>query len=311
MRARLLGIALICLSLGSAGMAQQNVSSAPAMQQEAPPAIQIGPGDVIGVDVFDIPELSVQQVRVSQNGTVDIPVAGPIHVAGMTPEQAAVYIESQLKEKGLVLHPAVTVSLGNVASQGANIMGQVQNPGIYPTYGSRRLLDMLTIAGGVTNGAGKLVTIIHRDAPHHPVHIALAQNSAGLKTQANPIILPGDTVIVAKSGIVYVVGDVGHPGGYLIDNNERITLLQALSLAGGTQFTARLKDAKLIRSLPQGKEEISMNLKRIYEGKQADIRVDDGDIIYVPTSGLKTFIYQGINGITGLANSVGIYSYRF
>src|SRR5579875_2038573 len=219
------------------GRAQEQSSASspepPPLTVQTPPAIRIAPGDEITVNVFDIPDLSVDNARVGQDGTVDLPVAGPIHVAGMTTDQAASHIEHELVAKGLVLNPAVTVSLGESLGQGATIMGEVRSPGIYPTFGSRRLLDMLTLAGGISPSAGKLVTIIHRDDPHHPVRIGLAENAAGLRAQQNPIILPGDTVVVAKAGIIYVVGAVGRPGGYLINNNEHLTLIQALSLAGG------------------------------------------------------------------------------
>jgi len=283
-----------------------------ALTVQAPPAIQISPGDQISVQIFDIPELSVENARVSQDGTVSLPVAGPIHVAGMTADQAAHHIEHELVVQGLVLHPTVTVSLGQSVGQGATIMGQVASPGIYPTFGSRRLLDMLTLAGGVTPSAGKLVTIIHRSDPQHPVHVGLAQNAAGLRSQSNPIILPGDTVVVAKAGIVYVVGAVGHPGGYLINNNEHLTLLQALALAGGNAPAAKLGSAILLRKLPNGTEAIHLNLKKVYEDKQADFLVADGDILYLPSSILKssTFFEAGTLGAQ-LANTAIISSTVF
>jgi polysaccharide export outer membrane protein len=289
--------------------AQQSAANdaAEALTVQAPPAIHISPGDQISVDIFDVPELSADNARVSQDGTVSLPVAGPIHVAGMTANQAAHYIEHELVAQGLVLHPTVTVSLGQSVGQGATIMGQVTSPGIYPTYGSRRLLDMLTLAGGVAPSAGKLVTIIHRDDPQHPVHIGLAQNSAGLRSQANPIILPGDTVVVAKAGIIYMVGAVGHPGGYLINNNEHLTLLQALALAGGDAPAAKLGSAILLRKMPSGTEAIHLNLKKIYENKQADMLVADGDILYLPSSIVKSAIFfQAASTAAQLANSAFI-----
>lgn len=313
MRARIFQAALLGLCMSFVGIAgAQQMGSEAALQNasQTAPALRIGPGDVLTVTVFDIPSMSAKSLRVAQNGTIDLPLVGPLQIAGMTADQAGVYIADQLKSKGLVLHPAVIVSVDNMISQGASISGQVRSPGIYPLYGTHRLLDMLAIAGGLTDSAGKLVTIIHRDAPHDPVYVGLAENPTGLKAQKNPVILPGDMIIVAKAGIVYVVGDVGHAGAYLLNNNERITLLQALSLAGGVSNTAKLSHTKLIRRLPDGKEEISLNLKKIYNGQEADLLMDDGDIIYVPQSGLKTFIYQGIGGITNLASSVGIYTTR-
>lgn len=303
---------LICLLASLAGCAFAQSGTMPdsggmnVSNSNSAPKIVIGPGDTLAVTVFDIQELS-GTFRVSQKGQVDLPLIGKIQVAGLTADQAAAEIQSKLQEGGFVLHPQVTVTVTEYATQGANIMGQVRNPGIYPTLGSRTLLDMLTMAGGVTPSAGKLVTIIHRDDPHHPVYLALAQNAAGFKMQANPVIQPGDTVIVQKSGIIYVLGDVHRPGGYLIDNNEQLTLMQALSLAGGNTITSKIRDVRLIRKMKAGKEEITLNLKKVYEGKEADITVADGDILYVPSSTIKTFIYQGFSGLSSAA-STAVYA---
>lgn len=297
----------LLLTIVSGGLAQTSASSQSAiaanssLSQQAP-AITIGPGDVITVAVFDISELS-GEFRVSQSGQVDLPLIGKVNVAGLTADQAAMEIQEKLKSGGFVLHPQVTVLISQYTTQGADVMGQVSKPGIYPTLGRRRLLDMITLAGGVTDSAGNLVTIIHRKDPHHPEHLALAQTAQGYKLQANPVILPGDTIVVQKSGIVYILGDVGRPGGYLINNNEPLSLVQALTLAGGNTVTSDIKDVRLIRKVRSGKEEIKLNLKRIYLGKEADIAVDDGDIVYVPSSNVKTFIYRGFNGLMTTANT--------
>ena len=305
----------ICLLLSVTGyaFAQSKTAVQPdgsgSASQQTAPAIVIGPGDTLAVTVFDISELS-GNFRVSQKGEVDLPLIGRIPVAGLTANKAAAEIQSRLKNGGYVLQPQVTVLITQYATQGANVTGQVHRPGIYPTLGSRRLLDMLTLAGGVMPSAGKLVTIIHRNDPHHPVYLALAQNAAGLKLQENPVIQPGDTIVVQKSGIIYILGAVTRPGGYLIDNNESLTLMQALSLAGGSDATSNLKNVRLIRKMPAGKEEITLNLKKIYRGKEADIAVDDGDILYIPSSNVKTFIYRGYSGLVNSAN-IAVFAAKY
>lgn len=301
-------LSVACYTFAQSGATPPS-DAATVSSSDSAPTILIGPGDTLIVTVFDIKELS-GSFRVSQQGQVNLPLIGKVQVAGLTAGEAAAKIQSLLKTGGFVLHPEVSVLITEYATQGANVMGQVLRPGIYPTLGSRTLLDMLTLAGGVTPSAGKLVTIIHRDDPRHPVYLALAQNAAGLKMQANPVIQPGDTIIVQKSGIIYVLGDVNRPGGYLIDNNEPLTLMQALSLAGGNTVTAKLRDVRLIRKMKVGKEEIKLNLKKIYEGKEADIDVADGDVLYIPSSGVKTFIYQGFSGVSSAA-STAVYAVRY
>jgi polysaccharide biosynthesis/export protein len=287
------------------GSSRAQLASHSALQEG--PVIRIGPGDIVDVEVFNIPELS-GTVRVGQDGDANLPVLGPIHLAGLGAEAASRFVESELRRRGLVLEPKVTVSISEFATQGANVMGEVRSPGIYPTLGSRTLLDMISLAGGVSTSAGKLVTIIHRSDPHHPVYVALAQNAAGLKDQRNPIILPGDTIVVARAGIIYVIGDVGRPGGYLIDNNEKVSLMQALTLAGGSTQTSKLSQARLIRKLPTGREEIKLDLKRIYYGKEADVSVQDGDILFVPSSFFKSLGYRGIEAAITIATDVAVYA---
>ncbi len=138
-------------------------------------------------------------------------------------------------QRGIMLEPHVTVSIVEYATQGATVLGAVATPGVYPTFGNRRLLDMIAMAGGPLSSAGKIVTIAHRSDPQHPETVALVANAQALGSQQNPVIFPGDTIVVGKAGIIYVLGDVTKPGGYLIDNNEHVSLMQALTLAGGWQ----------------------------------------------------------------------------
>ena len=187
------------------------------------------------------------------------------------------------------------------------MLGEVRAPGVYPTLGSRRLLDMLSLAGGVSSTAGRLVSIVHRGDSQHPEQIALQPTPASLHAQVNPVILPGDTVVVAKAGVIYVIGDVLRPGGILVDNNERLSIIEALSLAGGMNKTAALSQTKLVRKLPAGREEVDLDLKHILYGKQADILVSDGDILYVPSSIGKTFLYRGIEAAFGLATNYALF----
>lgn len=271
------------------------------------PAILIGPGDMIGITVFETPELSTS-VRVNQNGDANIAVLGPVHVAGLNSTEAAALIENAYRTQGLLLNPHVTVQVAEYASQGATVLGEVRTPGVFPTLGSRHLLDLLSMAGGVSTTAGRLVSIIHRDNPTHPQQIALQPTPASLHAQENPVIQPGDTIVVAKAGVVYILGDVARPGGILVDNNERLSVIEALSLAGGLNKTAAMSQTKLVRKLPTGRAELDLDLKHILYGKQADVLVSDGDILYVPTSVGKTILLRGVEAIFNLATQAYIYT---
>ncbi|HYK34997.1 polysaccharide biosynthesis/export family protein [Alloacidobacterium sp.] len=275
-------------------------------QRSAAPNIAIGAGDLLNIVVFDTPELTTS-VRVTQDGDVNLPVLGMMKLAGLNTIEAARKIEDELRSRHLILEPHVTVFITEYASQGATVMGEVRTPGAYPTLGTRRLLDMLSVAGGLQTTAGKTVSIVHRDDPQHPVTIPLQSGSATMYAQENPIILPGDTIVVAKAGVVYVIGDVLKPGGFLIDNNTPISLMQSLSLAGGWDKTAALSKTKLIRKTSEGREEIDLDLKHVAYGSQADMSVQDGDIIFVPSSVSKTMTYRGIEAAISLTSSLLLY----
>jgi polysaccharide biosynthesis/export protein len=284
----------------------QSQSPAPPGDSQAP-KITIGPGDQVDIEVFDTPELS-GTVRVSQTGEVNLTVLGNIQIAGLTPNQAARKIESELKARGLLVDPHVTVAIGEYANQGATLMGEVHTPGVYPTLGTRRLLEMIALAGGPTTNAGRVATIIHRDAPQHPQNIVLVATNNQLGAQENPVILPGDTVVIGRAGIIYVLGDVTRAGGYLIDNNEPLSLIQALTLAGGWTHTTAQSKVILIRKVPEGREEIKLDLSHMVHGEQADIKVRDGDIVFLPSSIVKIFAYQGIGAVIAAAEQAVIYT---
>ncbi len=273
---------------------------------DVPPSILIGPGDMLNVVVFETPELSAA-VRVNQDGDANLPVLGPVHLAGLNSQEASTALEDAFRTRGLLLNPHVTVSETEFASQGATVLGEVRSPGVYPTLGSRRLLDMISLAGGVSTTAGRLVSVVHRGDSQHPVQIALQPTPASLHAQQNPVIVPGDTVVVAKAGVIYIIGDVLRPGGILVDNNERLSVIEALSLAGGMNKTAALSQTKLVRKLPAGREEVDLDLKHILYGKQADVLVSDGDILFVPSSVGKTFLYRGVEAAFGLATSYALF----
>lgn len=289
------------------GLSQESTSGiAPDQQRPSAPNIAIGAGDLLNIVVFDTPELTTS-ARVSQDGDVNLPVLGLMKLAGMNTIDAAHRIEDELRTRRLILDPHVTVFIAEYASQGATVLGEVRTPGVYPTLGTRRLLDMLSIAGGLQTTAGKSVSIVHRDDPQHPITIALQSGPATMYAQENPIILPGDTLMVAKAGVVYVIGDVLKPGGFLIDNNSPISVMQSLSLAGGWDKTAALSKTKLIRKTAEGREEVDLDLKHVAYGSQADIAVKDGDILFVPSSISKTLTYRGIEAAITITSGVLIY----
>ncbi|MFZ0661485.1 MAG: polysaccharide biosynthesis/export family protein [Acidobacteriaceae bacterium] len=294
-----------CLLAGLPGRGQAN--GLQPRQTVAEANSEIIPGDVLDVEVFDTPELSLASASVGDSGDLTLPILGVVNVAGLNTNQAARKIESALRTRGIMLQPHVTVAIVQNAIQGATLLGEVRAPGVYPTIGGRRLLDLIALAGGLSPSAGKIVTIAHRDDPRHPLTIYLVPNAEDLGSQRNPVIQPGDTVMVGRAGVIYILGDVKRAGGFLVDNDEHISLLQALSLAGGWNKEASLSKAELIRKAPHGHKEMTLDLKHVLKGEQADIKVENGDILYIPSSLGKTIGYQGLQAIITAAQTAAVY----
>lgn len=291
-------VPLVLLALCGFAIAQQN-STIKA------PALRIAAGDLVSVDVFDTPELSAK-LRVSEKGDIDLPVAGSLDVGGLTAEEAAAKVEQRLHEDHILKHPHVEVFIQEYATQGVSVLGEVKNPGVYPELGAHSLLDFISLAGGVTPTAGKQISITHKEDPEHQAIVAF-DSSPEVAKRAGVAIQPGDTIVVSKSGVVYVVGDLGKPGGFLIENNQRLTAVQAVALAQGANKTAALNKSRLIRKTANGPEEIHVQLAKVLAGKEADLTLEDGDILFVPSGKIKPVAYQGMGYAISLVTGLVIY----
>lgn len=299
---KLLALALLCaVTVGVAAYA----AAADEKSSEAAPTLRISAGDLLAVDVFDTPELSAK-LRVSEKGDIDLPVAGASHVGGLTAEEAAASIEARLVAENILRHPHVEVFIQEYATQGVSVLGEVKNPGVYPELGAHTLLDFISLAGGITPTAGKAVTITHKNDPDHPTTVQL-DNSPEVAKRAGVPILPGDTIVVSRSGIVYIVGDLAKPGGFLVENSDHLTALQAVALAQGANKTAALNKSKLIRKTSNGPQETRVQLAKVLSGQESDIRLEDGDILFVPTGKVRGAAYQGMSYAISLVTGLVIY----
>jgi polysaccharide export outer membrane protein len=249
-------------------------------------SLRLEAGDLVEVAVYNVAELTTK-ARVSSKGEIYLPLIDYVHVADLTAEEAEGLIQKRLSDGGFVRNPHVTLFVDQYASQGASVLGEVAKPGVYPVPGEQRLFDLISAAGGFTEKAGRSITVTHRDQPDKPVTVALSRNVSD-NPESNVPVLPGDTIIVRKADLVYVVGDVGRPSGFLMDSGH-LTVLQAIALAGGTTRTANLGGARIIRKGPDGITETSVELKKILRAKAPDVTMQADDILFVPTSAAKAF----------------------
>ena len=270
-------------------------------------SLLIGPGDLLHLQVYDTPEME-QRARVTDAGNIPFSFLGTVNVSGLTPEQAAAQIERRLVAGGVMLHPQVSVRVEAYATQNASVMGQVVKPGTYEIDTSRKVVDLLAMAGGLTDMADRHITI-QRSGPHKQNVVYYYSNAATAALSDDPMVFPGDTVVVPRVAVVYVLGDVLKPGGYpMITNNSNMTVLQAIALAGYANHTAAVGKSKLVRETTAGVQEIDLEVSLMQKGKKPDVALLPDDVIYVPFSFLRNVGING-QGILASATSAVIYSH--
>ena len=272
-----------------------------------PPQLRLGPADMLEISVYNVPELS-QKGRVSNSGDIYFPLIDSVHVDGLTPEEAQTAIEKKLSEGGFVKNPHVVVLVTESSTSSVSLLGEVAKPGSYSVLGERRLMDVISAAGGFTEKSGGTVTITHRSDPTHTVTVKLPSD-ASPANPGNVVVQPGDTVMVQRGPVVYVVGDVSKPSGFVSDTDD-VTVLKAVALAGGPNKTAALGGCTILRKTPTGTQQIKIPLKQILRAKSEDIHMQSGDILFIPSSTRKVVVARSAEALTQMATALSLVAVR-
>ena len=281
-------------------------NSAPGTPSES--QVRVGPGDLLVVSVFDTPEMG-QTIRVDELGDASLSLIGRVHVGDLTPDEVRDASALKLVEGHFLVNPQVSVLIQEYGTQGVSVLGEVQKPGVYPVLGNRTLLDMISQAGGTTMYAGSSA-IIRRKSDGTIVSIPLTTNAKN--TMISDVRLqPGDKVIIPRASLVYVLGEVGRPGGFLMQNSGHMTVLQAVALAGGQTRTASIDNARLIHRTDSGYTDIQIRLKKIMNGQGPDTELQAEDILYIPNNSAKSLIYRIVPGVIQSTSSAVIYGAIF
>ena len=290
---------VICLLLGAALVL-------PAVaQQEAPervgagattasegfnlPVEMVGPNDLLGITVYDSPELT-RTVRVEADGAIRLPmVRQRIQVAGLYPAELEKAITSVLVEDNVLVEPVVTVSVLEYRSRPITVAGAVRTPTTFQADGTITLLDAVSRAGGLTENAGPEILVSHPPSITGNKSVALTERipvqslldiddaAANLKLES------GDIIRVPVAGQVYVVGDVKKPGAFYITDASGSSVLKALAFSEGLDsFSRHTAYIYRIESGRGGRTEIPIQLKKIMEHKSPDVALMADDILYVP-----------------------------
>jgi polysaccharide export outer membrane protein len=284
----------------------------------------IGSGDLLGIEVFDVPELS-REVRVNDTGYISLPLMpSKVRATGLTPYQLQDKLAELLQTNGLVSTPEVTVSVKEQHSQPITVIGAVKNPMVVQAQHSTTLLQALSQAGGIAEDAGSTV-IVTRAVPEvtnsadpgdpppagapQTYTINLADVLESGDGRFNIPLAGGDVVSVPRAGIIYVVGAVVKPGGFLLQNDlDRMTMLKMLSLAGGATNTAKVKNAVILRkNLSTGqRDQVPVDLSKVMHLKTPDVQLQANDILFVPDSNGLRALHRAGDVALSLTTGIGI-----
>jgi polysaccharide export outer membrane protein len=309
---------------------------------------RIGPDDLLNISVFEAPEMNCS-VRVTSDGQISFPLVGVIDAAGLTPRG----LESALQERlrgTYMKDPHVSVFVQELQSHAVSVVGAVKTPGVFQIRGTKTLIEVLSMAQGLSDDAGDEVILMRgaaytassgstgpQPAPTPPTASAFSEVFApgpgvphvepGNRSEIvavnlkklldsensglNLPVRPGDILKVPRAGIVYVVGEVSKPGGFVLQNNENISVLQALALAQGPTHTSAISHARIIRTDPRTglRTEIPANLRKIFSGKAPDTFLQAKDVVFVPNSATKSVLYRGSEAALQTAAGVAIYKW--
>jgi polysaccharide export outer membrane protein len=274
----------------------------------------VGPGDLLRITIADAPELG-GAFRVSQSG--EITVAGlrpPLKVAGKTTEAIAVLTAQTLQSAELLVSPLVSVSIEEYNSRRVTVMGAVNKPAVYSLSRPMTILEVISTAGGLLPNAGEKLTVTRKNQADSrgtesttTFSLDLAKLMRGEDPAVNINVEAGDVIEVTTAPVVYVIGAVRKPGGFVRPaSTSKVSVLQALALAEGMSPSAAADKALIIRnSSSQSRQEIPINLKKLLTTKNLDQAMEPNDILFVPESSMKKSLHamgavagQTISGIT-------------
>ncbi len=260
--------------------------------------ILLSPGDLISLKVFGQPDY-VPIVRIGTDGNALLPEIGILHLSGLSITTAEQLIATKLVDAGIYVHPQVTLQISEGPNAVATVIGETH--GVVPIVGTRRLLDVLTTAGGLPPTASHVVTI-HRPGQDAPIVVDLGSDP--LRSQLSDIpIFAGDTIIVSRIGVVYMIGAFKSPGTIPLTPYAPLTLMQATALSGGLSFEGKYDDLRVIRTIGGQRTVVKLDVKRVLYGRAPDPILQPNDIVFLPSSALKASIGNGSLGtLLGIAS---------
>jgi polysaccharide export outer membrane protein len=308
------------------GAAAQNPATTASGEQKAKCDNQIrstyllGPDDQLEIAGPELTDMSNKPVRIDGEGDVQVPLAGTVHVAGMTVQQTEQELDKVLGK--YIRHPQVVVNVAEVRSQPVSVLGAVNSPGVHQVQGHKTVLEMLAMAGGIRQDAGYSIRITRQlewgciplpgaqldaSGKYSVAEVNLRKIMDAKTPEENIQIFPHDVISVPKAEMVYVIGEVKRSGGFVLGEHQSISVLQALSMAEGLNTGADPRHAKILRlkSDADQRVEVAVDVKDALNGKKPDMPLQGEDILFIPGSTGKKAALRGLEAAiqtgTGLA----------
>lgn len=290
--------------------------------QSTPSAYVLGPDDQIRIWALGLEAEFDKPVRIDLNGAVDLPLIGSITAGGLTVDELKTQIAKRLETQ--VRHPVVSISVVEFGSQPVSILGAVNNPGVHQLRGRRNLAEVLSLAGGLRSDAGYAIKIsrqIRQKAIPLPsakldatgefsvAEVRVKQILDATNPDCNIPIQPHDVITVPPAELVYVLGAVRKPGGFLLHDRESISALHALSLAEGLGSTPAPQNSLILRKTADStdRQEIPIDLRKVLAGRSPDVMMQANDVLLVPTSTGKKIAARAIEAIVQTGTGIAIW----
>jgi len=277
----------------------------PAILYPASRDIVLEQGDLLTVHLYGTVDYQ-PEVRISLDGTIQLPLIGTLHVEGLTLHETEKIIAERLMKEGMYRDPQVTIQLTEAPNQAVTVTGEMH--GVIPIAGEKRLFDVLSAAGGLPGTASHLITINRPGVPQ-PIVVDLGTDPAS-SARANVPVFPRDTIVVSRIGVVYLLGAFKNQGAIPLQPNSPLTLMEAASIGGGPGFEGKLNDLRIVRTVGYDRKVVTIDIKKVIRGQAPDPVLQADDIVLLPTNPMKAAIKSGgLATLTGLA-SILVIAFR-
>ena len=267
--------------------------------------LTLAPGFMLSLNVLDDLDFT-GTFRIDQLGNITVPILGTMYVAGETVAQARLQIRNRLLDSRILNDPQVELTVVEYTAPAVTVLGEVASPGKYPVLAPRKLVDVLALAGGTTITAGNEVQIAHGNQSVEPVLVHYSKTT-NPKAIEGVMVEPGDTVLVKRAGIVYVLGAVARPGGFVMQEEGTLNVLQAIALAFGTTPLASTSKIFILHRNADGSVvNTGVPYKKMTRGQGPEVQLHAADVLFVPTNTLRA-LYANTQQLVDAAATSAIY----